>query len=37
MAMAGGTDPSKLNAALESVKNWVTSKWAIKILHLMLR
>jgi alanyl-tRNA synthetase len=26
MAMAGGTDPSKLNAALESVKNWVTSK-----------
>ena len=37
MAMAGGTDPSKLNAALESVKNWVMSKWAIKILHLMLR
>jgi len=26
MAMAGGTDPSKLNAALESVKDWVTSK-----------
>jgi alanyl-tRNA synthetase len=26
MAMAGGTDPSKLNAALESVKDWVASK-----------
>ncbi len=37
MAMAGGTDPSKLNAALESVQDWVASKWLIKILHLMLR
>ena len=26
MAMAGGTDPSKLNAALESVQDWVASK-----------
>jgi alanyl-tRNA synthetase len=26
MAMAGGTDPSKLNAALESVQKWVASK-----------
>jgi alanyl-tRNA synthetase len=26
MAMAGGTDPSKLTAALESVKDWVASK-----------
>ena len=26
MAMAGGTDPSKLNAALEGVKDWVASK-----------
>jgi alanyl-tRNA synthetase len=26
MAMAGGTDPSKLNAALDSVKDWVASK-----------
>jgi len=26
MAMAGGTDPSKLNAALDSVKDWVVSK-----------
>jgi alanyl-tRNA synthetase len=26
MAMAGGTDPSKLNAALESVQEWVASK-----------
>jgi hypothetical protein len=37
MAMAGGTDPSKLNAALESVQKWVASKWVIKILPLMLR
>ena len=37
MAMAGGTDPSKLKAALEGVKDWVASKWAIKILHLMPR
>jgi alanyl-tRNA synthetase len=35
MAMAGGNDPSKLNAALEGVKDWVASKWVIKILHLM--
>jgi alanyl-tRNA synthetase len=35
MAMAGGTDPSKLNAALEGVKDWVASKWVIKILYLM--
>ncbi len=26
MAMAGGTDPSKLNAALEGVKDWIASK-----------
>ena len=26
MAMAGGTDPSKLGAALASVKDWVASK-----------
>ena len=26
MAMAGGNDPSKLNAALEGVKDWVASK-----------
>jgi len=26
MAMAGGTDPSKLGAALEGVKDWVASK-----------
>ena len=26
MAMAGGTDPSKLKAALEGVKDWVASK-----------
>jgi len=26
MAMAGGTDPSKLGAALESVKDWIASK-----------
>ncbi len=26
MAMAGGTDPGKLNAALESVQDWVASK-----------
>ena len=26
MAMAGGTDPSKLNAALAGVKDWVASK-----------
>jgi alanyl-tRNA synthetase len=26
MAMAGGTDPSKLNVALESVQDWVASK-----------
>ncbi|QWD90457.1 alanine--tRNA ligase [Polynucleobacter sp. MWH-Braz-FAM2G] len=26
MAMAGGTDPSKLGSALESVKDWVASK-----------
>ena len=37
MAMAGGTDPGKLNAALESVQDWVASKWVIKILRLMLR
>jgi hypothetical protein len=37
MAMAGGTDPSKLNAALDRVKDWVASKWVIKTLHLMPR
>jgi hypothetical protein len=37
MAMAGGNDPSKLNAALEGVQKWVASKWVIKIWHLMLR
>ena len=26
MAMAGGNDPSKLSAALASVKDWVASK-----------
>ena len=26
MAMAGGNDPSKLNAALAGVKDWVASK-----------
>jgi alanyl-tRNA synthetase len=26
MAMAGGTDPSKLAAALAGVKDWVASK-----------
>jgi alanyl-tRNA synthetase len=26
MAMAGGTDPSKLTAALNSVQGWVASK-----------
>ena len=26
MAMAGGTDPSKLGAALEGVKDWIASK-----------
>jgi hypothetical protein len=36
MAMAGGTDPSKLTAALESVKDWVASKWVSQwILSLM--
>jgi alanyl-tRNA synthetase len=37
MAMAGGTDPSKLDAALDGVKDWIASKWVIKILALMLR
>jgi alanyl-tRNA synthetase len=27
MAMAGGTDPSKLGAALDAVKDWIASKW----------
>jgi alanyl-tRNA synthetase len=27
MAMAGGNDPSKINAALAGVKDWVASKW----------
>jgi alanyl-tRNA synthetase len=35
MAMAGGNDPSKLGVALEGVKDWVASKWVIKILSLM--
>jgi hypothetical protein len=36
MAMAGGTDPSKLSAALEGVKDWVASKWVSNwTLHLM--
>ena len=26
MAMAGGTDPSKLGAALDGVKDWIASK-----------
>jgi alanyl-tRNA synthetase len=26
MAMAGGTDPSKLGAALAGVKDWMASK-----------
>jgi alanyl-tRNA synthetase len=30
MAMAGGTDPSKLGVALAGVKDWVASKWAIR-------
>lgn len=34
MAMAGGTDPSKLSAALNGVKDWVASKWA-KLLNLI--
>jgi alanyl-tRNA synthetase len=37
MAMAGGNDPSKLGAALEGVKDWVASKWAIKTLLLLQR
>jgi alanyl-tRNA synthetase len=36
MAMAGGNDPSKLSAALASVKDWVASKW-VKTLYLMQR
>jgi hypothetical protein len=31
MAMAGGTDPSKLGAALAGVKDWVASKWAMPL------
>jgi alanyl-tRNA synthetase len=34
MAMAGGNDPSKINAALAGVKDWVASKW-VKTLSLM--
>jgi alanyl-tRNA synthetase len=30
MAMAGGTDPSKLGAALAGVKDWVASKWVMR-------
>ena len=29
MAMAGGTDPSKLGAALDGVKDWIANKWVI--------
>jgi alanyl-tRNA synthetase len=37
MAMAGGNDPSKIDAALAGVKDWVASKWASSILPLMQR
>jgi alanyl-tRNA synthetase len=35
MAMAGGNDPSKLDAALAGVKDWVASKWVMSILLSM--